>query len=81
MHAMAGWRHAFGDLDPTATLRFSDSAPFTVAGTPLARDAAVIGLGIDMRVTASTTVGVAYDGQFCGGNSQNAGSLNVAWRF
>lgn len=81
VHAMAGWRHAFGDLDPTTTLKFSGSAPFTVAGTPLARDAAVIGLGIDMRVTASTTVGVAYDGQFGGGNRQNAGSLNVAWRF
>ncbi|MFY3133869.1 autotransporter domain-containing protein [Achromobacter ruhlandii] len=81
VHAMAGWRHAFGDLDPTTTLTFNGSAPFTVAGTPLARDAAVIGLGIDMRVTASTTVGVAYDGQFGGGNRQNAGSLNVAWRF
>ncbi|MFY1917083.1 autotransporter domain-containing protein [Achromobacter xylosoxidans] len=81
VHAMAGWRHAFGDLTPAATLAFNGSAPFTVAGTPLARDAAVIGLGIDMRVTPATTVGVAYNGQFGGGNTQNAGSLNVAWRF
>ncbi|WP_275299979.1 autotransporter domain-containing protein [Achromobacter insuavis] len=81
VHAMAGWRHAFGDLDPATTVAFSGSAPFTVAGTPLARAAAVIGLGIDMRVTPATTVGVAYNGQYGGGNTQNAGSLNVAWRF
>ncbi|WP_157792987.1 autotransporter outer membrane beta-barrel domain-containing protein [Bordetella genomosp. 8] len=81
VHAMAGWRHAFGDLDPSTTMAFGDSVPFTVAGTPIAQDAAVVALGIDMRVTRSTTVGVAYNGQFGGGNRQNAGSLNVAWRF
>ncbi|MFC4275344.1 autotransporter family protein [Achromobacter aloeverae] len=81
VHAMAGWRHAFGDLQPSATMAFSDSVPFTVAGTPIAQDAAVMGLGIDMRVTKSTTLGLAYNGQFGGGNRQNAGSLSLAWRF
>lgn len=81
VHAMAGWRHAFGDLDPTTAMAFGDSVPFTVAGAPIAQDAAVMELGIDMRMTKSTTVGVAYNGQFGGGNRQNAGSVNVAWRF
>lgn len=81
VHAMAGWRHAFGSLEPATTLAFADSVPFTVAGAPLAQDAAVIGLGVDMRLAKSTTVGVAYNGQFGGSNRQNAGSLNLAWQF
>lgn len=81
VHAMAGWRHAFGDLDPDTTMAFGDSVPFTVAGAPIAQDAAVMELGIDMRLTKSTTVGVAYNGQLGGGNRQNAGSVNLAWRF
>jgi outer membrane autotransporter protein len=81
VHAMAGWRHAFGDLDPSTTMVMGDSVPFTVAGAPIAQDAAVMEIGVDMRVTKATTVGVAYTGQFGGGNRQNAGSVNVAWRF
>lgn len=81
VHAMAGWRHAFGDLDPSTTMAFGDSVPFTVAGAPIAQDAAVMELGVDMRLTKSTSVGVAYNGQFGGGYRQNAGSINVAWRF
>lgn len=81
VYAMAGWRHAFGDLDPTTTMAFHDSASFTVAGAPLAQDAAVMQFGVDMRLTESASVGVAYNGQFGGGNQQNAGTINVAWRF
>ena len=62
-------------------MRPARSQSFTVAGAPIAHDAAVLELGVDMAVTKNTTVSVAYDGQFGAGNQQNSGSINVSWRF
>ncbi|HTK02929.1 MAG TPA: autotransporter domain-containing protein, partial [Bordetella sp.] len=81
LRGTVGWRHAYGDVNPTTTMAFSGSQPFTVAGTPIARDSAVLELGVDMAVTKHTTVGVAYGGQFGAGNSQNTGSIDVRWSF
>ncbi|ALM86015.1 autotransporter domain-containing protein [Bordetella sp. N] len=80
-YASAGWRHAYGDLDPATTLAFQGSQSFTVAGAPLARDAAVFSLGADLAITRSATVGLAYNGQYGGGNRQNSGAVTVRWRF
>ncbi|WP_233234945.1 autotransporter domain-containing protein [Bordetella sp. LUAb4] len=81
LYATAGWRHSYGDLDPTTTMAFDGSQAFSVAGAPIARDAAVLTLGADLAITRSTTVGVNYGGQFGGGNRQNSGAVNVRWRF
>jgi len=81
LHASAGWRHAYGDIDPQTTMAFDGSQPFTVAGAPIARDAAVLDLGVDMAVSRHTTVGVSYNGQFGAGNQLNAGMLDVKYRF
>ncbi len=77
-----GWRHAFGDVNPASTLSFVQGGQsFTANGVPLARDAAVLELGVDMAVSKRTTVGVGYGGQFGGGNQQNYGTLDVRYRF
>ncbi len=68
---MAGWRHAFGDIVPLTTQAFFGSDSFTVAGVPIAEDAAVLEAGLDVLVGASTTLGVAYTGQFGDGVTQN----------
>ncbi|WP_454692526.1 autotransporter domain-containing protein [Achromobacter aloeverae] len=81
LFATAGWRHSYGDLDPTTTMAFDGSQSFTVAGAPIARDAAVLSLGADLSITRATTIGLAYSGQFGGGNRQNSGAVNVRWRF
>jgi outer membrane autotransporter protein len=81
LNATVGWRHAFGDVQPQTTMAFDGSQAFTVAGAPLARDAAVVQLGADVAVTRNTTVGIAYSGQYGAGNQQNSGSVNVNWRF
>lgn len=81
LHGTVGWRHAFGDVNPQTTMAFDGSQSFTVAGAPIARDAALLEVGVDMAVTKHTTVGIAYTGQFGSGNQQNAGSIDVRWRF
>ncbi len=76
-----GWRHAYGDVNPETTMSFDGSQPFNVAGTPLARDAAVAVLGVDLAMSKNATLGLAYSGQFGDGNKQNTGTVNVSWRF
>ena len=43
---MLGWRHAFGDVTPTSSFAFAGGDTFTIAGVPIARDAAVIEAGL-----------------------------------
>jgi outer membrane autotransporter protein len=59
-----GWRHAFGDDTPLATLAFFGGNPFTIAGVPIAKDAAVLDLGLDVGIMENVTLGLSYGGQF-----------------
>lgn len=81
LRATLGWRHAYGNVDPEATLAFQGSQTFTVTGAPIARDSAVVELSVDMAVTKRTTVGLNYGGQFSSGTRRNTGSLDVKWHF
>ncbi|MEH2508932.1 outer membrane autotransporter protein [Nitrobacteraceae bacterium AZCC 1564] len=59
-----GWRHAFGDTVPVATLAFAGENPFNIAGVPIAQDAAVIDAGLDFHLSSSAVLGLSYGGQF-----------------
>ncbi|WP_210237422.1 autotransporter domain-containing protein [Martelella lutilitoris] len=68
----AGWRHAYGDIDPTAALRFNGGDVFNMSGAPLAEDQAVFSVGWTTDFSENVSVGVSYTGQFGGGyKSQN----------
>lgn len=75
---MAGWRHAFGDTDPTATFTLSGSSAFTVTGAPIAQDAFVTELGLDIDISARAILGVSYNGQY--GDGATAHGFNAALR-
>lgn len=62
----AGWRHAYNDRLPTARLAFAGSSPFTVVGTPLSKDAAVVDAGVDAALSRRVVISLAYSGQFGG---------------
>lgn len=79
--ASLGWRHAMGDVKPKQQLAFDGGSTFSVTGVPIARDAAVVGLGAEVSITRNTTAGVAYDAQFGGGNRQQSGMFKLAMRF
>jgi outer membrane autotransporter protein len=80
--ASAAWRHAFGTVTPTAQLGFaSGSTPFVVAGTPIARDAAAIELGLEGTVARGATLGVAYTGQVAGHAGDHGITANYVQRF
>lgn len=78
---MAGWRHGFGDTTPLATQAFAGSDAFTVAGAPIAEDAAIIEAGFDIDLTDAATLGVSYEGQFGGEVKQNGFNARLQVKF
>ncbi|WP_175525697.1 autotransporter domain-containing protein [Bosea sp. OK403] len=75
------WRHAFGDVDPTATLAFAGSSAFSIAGIPIARDAAVVEAGLDLAIGKSATLGLAYTGQLAQDTQDHAFKGVLAVKF
>ncbi|RUU96308.1 autotransporter outer membrane beta-barrel domain-containing protein, partial [Mesorhizobium sp. M7A.T.Ca.TU.009.01.3.1] len=64
VRGMLGWRHAFGDVTPTSSFAFAGGDHFTIAGVPIARDSAVVEVGLDFNMSANATLGLSYTGQF-----------------
>ncbi len=79
---MIGWRHTFGDATPLSAIQFaSGGSPFTIAGAPIARDAAVIEAGLDYAISPSATLGIAYSGQFGSGVTDQSVTANFNLKF
>ena len=62
--AMAGWRHAEGDVTPAALLGFAGvpGSAFLTTGVPIARDSLVVEAGLGYRVAQAAKIGVSYAG-------------------
>ena len=81
-HASLAWQHAFGDVDPAATLAFaSGGAAFTVLGAPISRDSALLDAGLAVTVAPDATLALAYSGQLAGDANDNAVTGRFDWRF
>ena len=82
-HGSLAWQHAFGDVDPALTERFafSGGSAFSVTGAPIARDTALVGLGLDWMLTENARLGVSYTGQLASDLQNNAfqGRLSVSF--
>ena len=79
--AGAGWRHAFGDLNPTARMAFDVGNAFTVAGAPIARNAALVEAGLGTAMGRSGTLDLSYAGQFGSGTQEHGATLTARWAF
>ncbi len=78
LRGMAGWRHAFGDTDPSSTHTMAGSSAFTVTGAPTAEDALDIELGVEVGLSANAFLGVAYKGRY--GDGAAAHGFNAGLR-
>jgi outer membrane autotransporter protein len=78
---MIGWRHAFGDTIPTAINAFAGGDAFTVAGVPIAKDAAVMEAGLDFAVSDNAMLGISYTGQISSHASSNGAKADLSVRF
>lgn len=79
--ATLGWRHAFGDTTPLSSQAFSTGNAFSVAGVPIARDAAVVETGLDLNLSSAATLGLSYTGQLAASAQQHGFKANLAMRF
>lgn len=79
--ATVGWRYAVGDVRPTVTQSFAGGAAFDISGAPIARNQAVVDVGVGARITRNTTVSLSYNGQFASGVTDQGvlGSVNIAF--
>ncbi|WP_274425236.1 autotransporter domain-containing protein [Chelativorans sp. YIM 93263] len=80
-HGTLGWRHAFGDTTPLSTHAFAGGDTFTVAGVPIAEDAAIIEAGLDFDITDNATLGVAYSGQIATDAQQHGFNAKLSVKF
>ncbi|MET3353696.1 UNVERIFIED_ORG: outer membrane autotransporter protein [Xanthobacter viscosus] len=76
-----GWRHAFGDTTPTSVNAFAVFDAYTVAGVPIAEDAAVVEAGLDIKLSPQATLGLVYAGQFGSGATDNGGKATLSYKF
>jgi outer membrane autotransporter protein len=76
-----GWRHAFGDTAPVSQMAFAGGSAFTVAGVPIARNAAVLDAGLDFAIGKHATLGVSYNGQFGSGVTHHGVRGNLQVKF
>lgn len=76
-----GLRHAFGDVTPLSSFAFAGGDNFTIAGTPIARDAVLVEAGLDMQLAANATLGLSYAGQFGADTADNGFKANIGVKF
>lgn len=76
-----GWRHAFGDAAPTSTMSFAGGELFSIAGVPLATDAAVVDLGLDLAVSETATLGASYSGVISAAGYDYGAKAHLGWQF
>ncbi|UZE49092.1 autotransporter domain-containing protein [Rhodopseudomonas sp. P2A-2r] len=76
---MLGWRHAYGETTPVSVMNFSGGSAFSIAGGPIAGNAVVVDVGLDLNIAPNATLGLSYGGQFGSGLTDQTlhGNLNV----
>jgi outer membrane autotransporter protein len=78
---MVGWRHAFGDTDPTSRFAFAASDSYVVRGAPITTDAMIVQFGVSMNLTTMATIGISYNGDFSSDETVNGVDAKLNVRF
>ena len=68
-------------MAPETTLALDGGSVLTVAGAPIARSAALVGLGAEMALSRSAAIGLGYAGQYGGGMREHTATLSLRWAF
>jgi outer membrane autotransporter protein len=76
-----GWRHVFGNATPKTQLAFAGGEAFTVAGVPIAKNAAVLDAGLDFAIGKNTTLGASYNGQLGSRANDHSARATLAAKF
>ncbi len=81
--ARAGWAHEYADTARPTTASFAGApgSGFTVDGTQMARNSAIIALGVTSKLTQALSFLLRYDGDVNGADNAHAvtGRLSLTW--
>jgi outer membrane autotransporter protein len=76
------WQHAFGDVTPSTALAFQGTGTaFTIAGVPIARDAALVEAGFEWRFSPQARLGAFYQGGLAAHAHTHAVKGAFTWGF
>jgi len=76
-----GWRHASGDVASESRMGWTSGGDFTVAGAPLAEDAAVVEVGVAAWLSPRTLLEVGYEGQYADEARDHQATARLSVRF
>ena len=81
--ASIAWQYAFGEINPATSLAFAGipGSSFNVTGIPIARNAALIDAGADLRINPQAKIGLYYWGQQANTAHENGLRGTVTWMF
>lgn len=82
-YVRAGWQHEFLDTQAAVEARLTSGAGgmFSVKGTRLERDSAILGAGIQGRLGSALDVSLAYSGELNADYQTHSVNANVRLRF
>jgi outer membrane autotransporter protein len=78
---MVGWRHGYGDVTPMISQTLMGSGAFSIAGVPVARDAALLEAGVDFSIAPAAALGFSYQGQMASGSQEHGFRADLTVRF
>lgn len=81
LRTIAGWRHAFGDLTPGARLAFTNGDPFSIGGTPVAKDALSADIGLALTLSTSARLDIAYAGDVAASTQNHSARATFSLNF
>lgn len=81
LNGTLGWQHVFGNVTPTTSVSFAGGQAFNVAGVPIARDAALVQVGLNANITKKATIGVSYSGQLSSHTENHGFTANFDYKF
>ncbi|MEG1102391.1 MAG: autotransporter outer membrane beta-barrel domain-containing protein, partial [Comamonas sp.] len=62
-------------------MAFEGSSSFTVAGAPLARNTALVGLQAEVALSRYSALVLGYNGEYGSGSRDQSASVKVRWAF
>lgn len=76
-----GWQHAYGEVNPRSAAAFAGGQAFSVSGVPVARDVAVVEIGLSAKAGKDSEFGLSYSGQLGAQTEDHDFSVNFIHRF
>ena len=81
-HGSLAWQYAFGETTPEQALAFASTGiGMVIEGAPIARNSALVEIGVDIVAAPGATLGLSYIGQYSDDFSDTGLRGRFTWKF